>query len=86
MKKVLFVKLFFTAPDDVYDFLQCVTVGCRGVGHIKGPKFAKHANQKYCPYAEENIDLEKVLPDRLLTPDQAPEAVVPVSRDPIEKP
>lgn len=76
---------FLPAPDDVYDFLECVTVGCRGQGHIKGPKFSTHHNQKYCPYAEENIDQEKILPDRLLSPDQQPEAVVPVSREPREK-
>ncbi|KAG5900209.1 hypothetical protein JTB14_008091 [Gonioctena quinquepunctata] len=71
-------------PDDVYDFLECPTVGCRGQGHIKGPKFATHSTQKHCPYAEENIDAEKVLPDRLLSPDKSPEAVVPVSREPKE--
>nr|XP_023027008.1 lethal(3)malignant brain tumor-like protein 3 isoform X1 [Leptinotarsa decemlineata]XP_023027014.1 lethal(3)malignant brain tumor-like protein 3 isoform X1 [Leptinotarsa decemlineata]XP_023027020.1 lethal(3)malignant brain tumor-like protein 3 isoform X1 [Leptinotarsa decemlineata] len=71
-------------PDDVYDFLECPTVGCRGVGHIKGPKFATHSVEKNCPYAEDNVDAEKVLPDRLLSPDKSPEAVVPVSREPKE--
>ncbi|KAJ3655676.1 hypothetical protein Zmor_014797 [Zophobas morio] len=72
-------------PDDVYDFLECPTVGCRGMGHIQGPKFATHSEQKFCPYAEDNIDVEKVLPDRLLSPDRLIEAVVPVSREPREK-
>lgn len=79
------MKVFFLAPDDVYDFLECATVGCRGVGHIKGPKFPTHTNQRYCPYADENIDQERSLPDRLLSPDQHLEAVVPVSREPREK-
>ncbi|CAH1115475.1 unnamed protein product [Psylliodes chrysocephalus] len=69
-------------PDDVYDFLECPTVGCRGQGHIKGPKFATHSIQKHCPYADENLDIEKILPDRLLSPDKTPEAVVPVTREP----
>ncbi|KAI4461401.1 polycomb group protein [Holotrichia oblita] len=72
-------------PDDVYDFLECPTVGCRGQGHIKGPKFATHSTQKHCPYADENIDQEHTLPDRLLSPDRQLEAVVPVSREPREK-
>ncbi|XP_025837598.1 lethal(3)malignant brain tumor-like protein 3 isoform X3 [Agrilus planipennis] len=66
-------------PDDVYDFLECPTVGCRGVGHIRGPKYPTHSSQNDCPYAEENIDKENILPDRLLTPDCQVEAVVPVS-------
>ncbi|XP_060529402.1 lethal(3)malignant brain tumor-like protein 4 isoform X2 [Cylas formicarius] len=71
-------------PDDVYDFLECPTVGCRGLGHIKGLKYPTHNSRKYCPYAEENIDMERRLPDRLLSPDRNPEAVIPVSREPKE--
>ncbi|KAJ8984800.1 hypothetical protein NQ317_003714 [Molorchus minor] len=71
-------------PDDVYDFLECPTVGCRGQGHIKGAQCATHSIQKYCPYAEENIDIDRIVPDRLLSPDLSPEAVVPVSREPKE--
>uniref|UniRef100_A0A6P7F9P8 Lethal(3)malignant brain tumor-like protein 3 n=1 Tax=Diabrotica virgifera virgifera TaxID=50390 RepID=A0A6P7F9P8_DIAVI len=71
-------------PDDVYDFLECPTVGCRGQGHIKGPKFATHSTQNHCPYSEGNLDIEKILPDRLLSPDRSPAAVVPVSREPKE--
>lgn len=74
----------FTAPDDVYDFVECRTVGCKGIGHIKGPRYPTHSAQKHCPYAEENLDLEKKLPDRLLSPDKSPEEVVPVSREPKE--
>ncbi|XP_022916154.1 lethal(3)malignant brain tumor-like protein 4 isoform X2 [Onthophagus taurus] len=73
-------------PDDVYDFLECPTVGCRGQGHIQGPSYQTHSNQKYCPYADENIDnIEHNLPDRLLSPDRQLEAVVPVSREPRER-
>ncbi|CAH1991418.1 unnamed protein product [Acanthoscelides obtectus] len=71
-------------PDDVYDFLECPTVGCRGLGHIRGPKFGTHSTQKYCPYAEENIDVEKIVPDRLLSPDRTPASVEPISREPKE--
>lgn len=61
-------------------------MGCRGQGDIRGPKYLTHSTQKYCPYAEENIDADKVLPDRLLSPDRTLEAVIPVSREPREKP
>ncbi|CAG9861922.1 unnamed protein product [Phyllotreta striolata] len=69
-------------PDDVYDFLECPTVGCRGQGHIKGPKFQTHSTPKHCPYSDENLDVDKIVPDRLLSPDRSPEAVIPVSREP----
>ncbi|XP_076266492.1 lethal (3) malignant brain tumor isoform X1 [Rhynchophorus ferrugineus] len=69
-------------PDDVYDFLECPTVGCRGEGHTLGLKYTTHSVQKYCPYAEVNIDADKILPDRLLSPDRSPEAKIPVSREP----
>ncbi|KAH1009033.1 hypothetical protein HUJ04_001462 [Dendroctonus ponderosae] len=68
-------------PDDVYDFLECPTVGCRGQGHINGTS-TTHSSQKHCPYAEVNIDREKVLNDRLLSPDRSPEAKEPISRQP----
>lgn len=76
--------MIFLAPDDVYDFVECRTVGCKGTGHIKGPKYMTHSAQKHCPYAEENLDREKILPDRLLSPDKSPEEAVPVSREPKE--
>ncbi|KAF5273813.1 hypothetical protein FQA39_LY00928 [Lamprigera yunnana] len=72
-------------PDDVYDFLECPTVGCRGQGHFGGAKYSTHSTTVDCPYSDENIDREHVLPDRLLTPDTQPEAVVPISREPKEK-
>ncbi|KAK5644764.1 hypothetical protein RI129_006064 [Pyrocoelia pectoralis] len=72
-------------PDDVYDFLECPTVGCRGQGHINGPKLSTHSTTTDCPYSDENLAKDHVLPDRLLSPDRQPEAVVPISREPKEK-
>ncbi|XP_017768367.1 PREDICTED: lethal(3)malignant brain tumor-like protein 3 isoform X2 [Nicrophorus vespilloides] len=72
-------------PNDVYDFLECATIGCKGQGHIQGPIHSTHSSPKFCPYADENIDMEKILPDRLLSPDRQVEAVVPVSREPRDK-
>lgn len=69
----------------MYDFLECPTIGCRGQGHIRGPKYPTHSNPKHCPYAEDNIDAEKILPDRLLSPDRQLNEVVPVSREPKDK-
>lgn len=62
--------------------MECPTVGCRGKGHIEGAKYATHSEQKYCPYAEDNIDSERTLPDRLQSPDRLTEAVIPVQREP----
>uniref|UniRef100_A0A1I8GVG3 SAM domain-containing protein n=1 Tax=Macrostomum lignano TaxID=282301 RepID=A0A1I8GVG3_9PLAT len=41
----------------------CPTVGCRGLGHVKGPGYKSHSSIKSCPYAERNWHRE--LPDRL---------------------
>ncbi|KAL3268518.1 hypothetical protein HHI36_007628 [Cryptolaemus montrouzieri] len=73
-------------PEDVYDFLECTTIGCKGQGHILGPAQPTHSSLKDCPYADENLSKERKLPDRLLSPDRFVEAVVPVSRGPKEKP
>uniref|UniRef100_A0A1Y1M760 SAM domain-containing protein n=1 Tax=Photinus pyralis TaxID=7054 RepID=A0A1Y1M760_PHOPY len=69
-------------PNDVYDFLECPTVGCRGQGHVMGAKFSTHSTTADCPYSDENLGREHVLPDRLSSPDRRPQAVVPVSREP----
>lgn len=61
--------------------MECPTVGCRGIGHVNGPRLRLHSNQKFCPYSDENIDL-KILPDRLLSPDRHVESAVPVQREP----
>lgn len=71
-------------PEDAYDSMGCPTVGCRGDGHKAGPKFDMHSSDKNCPYAEWNLNIEKIVPDRLLSPDKSPAAVVPVSREPKE--
>ncbi|XP_066145941.1 lethal(3)malignant brain tumor-like protein 3 isoform X1 [Euwallacea fornicatus] len=73
-------------PDDVFHFLDCPTVGCRGEGHIYGMRFSRHSTQETCPYAEPNIDCDKTLPDRLLSPNRSPEAKEPISRQPRAKP
>lgn len=75
----------FTVDDDGLDIQSCLSVGCKGLGHVY-KKFGKHANLELCPYLLKNTDFETLLPDRLLSPEQVPEAVVPVSRDPVEKP
>ncbi|XP_061661370.1 lethal(3)malignant brain tumor-like protein 4 isoform X2 [Syngnathoides biaculeatus] len=43
----------------------CPTPGCRGVGHIKGPKYTGHHSAFGCPYSDINIRKELLLPDRL---------------------
>ena len=78
--------IHLAAPDDVYDFLECATVGCRGQGHIDGPRYATHNSPKHCPYADDNIDLEHHLPDRLLSSNrQVVAAIPPISMEPREK-
>nr|XP_057915637.1 lethal(3)malignant brain tumor-like protein 4 isoform X2 [Doryrhamphus excisus] len=43
----------------------CPTSGCRGVGHIKGPKYTGHHSAFGCPYSDINMRKELALPDRL---------------------
>nr|XP_020462861.1 lethal(3)malignant brain tumor-like protein 3 isoform X2 [Monopterus albus] len=43
----------------------CPTVGCNGVGHIRGPRYGTHYTQVSCPYSEMNLNKEGLLPDRL---------------------
>ncbi|XP_061821342.1 lethal(3)malignant brain tumor-like protein 4 [Nerophis lumbriciformis] len=43
----------------------CPTSGCRGVGHIKGPKYTGHHSAFGCPYSDINMRKELVVPDRL---------------------
>lgn len=43
----------------------CPTFGCRGVGHIRGPKYSHHHSLFGCPYSETNLRKDLVLPDRL---------------------
>uniref|UniRef100_A0A1B6E440 SAM domain-containing protein n=1 Tax=Clastoptera arizonana TaxID=38151 RepID=A0A1B6E440_9HEMI len=44
---------------------ECTTFGCRGDGNIKGSKYVSHQNTFLCPYSEENLNKENLLPDRL---------------------
>ncbi|KAJ8379006.1 hypothetical protein AAFF_G00232350 [Aldrovandia affinis] len=43
----------------------CPTPGCRGVGHIRGPRYTGHHSAFGCPYSEINTKKEATLPDRL---------------------
>ena len=43
----------------------CPTPGCRGIGHIKGPRYLSHNTLDACPYAPKNLFAESVIPDRL---------------------
>ncbi|KAJ8337183.1 hypothetical protein SKAU_G00384030 [Synaphobranchus kaupii] len=44
----------------------CPTPGCRGVGHIRGPRYTGHHSAFGCPYSEINTKKEVALPDRLV--------------------
>ena len=57
----------------------CRTPGCRGTGHIEGPKFSTHQTTATCPYARENLDNESNFPDRLQGSEQANE--IPIRLD-----
>ncbi|XP_011304993.1 lethal(3)malignant brain tumor-like protein 3 isoform X2 [Fopius arisanus] len=44
---------------------ECGTPGCRGIGHIKGPKFATHNSASGCPYSSQNLHKIRLNTDRL---------------------
>uniref|UniRef100_UPI00398E4518 lethal(3)malignant brain tumor-like protein 3 isoform X3 n=1 Tax=Pristiophorus japonicus TaxID=55135 RepID=UPI00398E4518 len=50
----------------------CPTPGCKGIGHIKGARYAAHYTLVSCPYSEINLNKEMVLPDRLSGERQSP--------------
>ncbi|XP_029658722.1 lethal(3)malignant brain tumor-like protein 3 isoform X1 [Formica exsecta] len=52
-------------PDNLNDRPECGTYGCRGVGHVKGPKFATHNSASGCPYSLQNLNKSVQMPDRL---------------------
>lgn len=54
-----------TAPDNLNDRPECGTYGCRGIGHIKGPKFATHNSASGCPYSPQNLHKVRQTSDRL---------------------
>lgn len=44
---------------------ECGTHGCRGIGHVKGPKYATHNSASGCPYSPQNLHKVRQLSDRL---------------------
>lgn len=44
---------------------ECGTPGCRGIGHIKGPKFVSHNSASGCPYSPQNLNRTRPFTDRL---------------------
>ncbi|XP_020712241.2 lethal(3)malignant brain tumor-like protein 3 isoform X2 [Athalia rosae] len=52
-------------PENLTDRPECGTHGCRGIGHVKGPKFAAHNSASGCPYSPQNLNRIRPLPDRL---------------------
>ncbi|XP_058797156.1 lethal(3)malignant brain tumor-like protein 3 [Phymastichus coffea] len=51
--------------DNLSERPECGTFGCRGIGHVKGPKFATHNSASGCPYSPQNINKIKTITDRL---------------------
>ncbi|XP_031224514.1 lethal(3)malignant brain tumor-like protein 4 isoform X2 [Mastomys coucha] len=49
----------------------CPTPGCRGIGHIRGPRYAGHHSAFGCPYSDMNLKREAALQDRLREQTQA---------------
>ncbi|XP_051500790.1 lethal(3)malignant brain tumor-like protein 3 isoform X2 [Myxocyprinus asiaticus] len=43
----------------------CPTPGCKGIGHIKGARYAGHHSAVGCPYSDINLNKDSILPDRL---------------------
>ncbi|KAK3773558.1 hypothetical protein RRG08_022269 [Elysia crispata] len=43
----------------------CPTLGCSGIGHIKGARYTGHHSAFGCPYSETNMSKESTLTDRL---------------------
>ncbi|XP_069324354.1 lethal(3)malignant brain tumor-like protein 4 isoform X1 [Eulemur rufifrons] len=49
----------------------CPTPGCRGIGHIRGPRYSGHHSAFGCPYSDMNLKKEATLLDRLREQTQA---------------
>ncbi|XP_053769395.1 lethal(3)malignant brain tumor-like protein 4 [Desmodus rotundus] len=43
----------------------CPTPGCRGIGHIRGPRYSGHHSAFGCPYSDMNLKKEATLHNRL---------------------
>lgn len=56
---------YYIAPDNLNDRPECGMYGCRGIGHIKGPKYATHNSASGCPYSPQNLHKLKQMSDRL---------------------
>ncbi|XP_076291350.1 lethal (3) malignant brain tumor isoform X3 [Lasioglossum baleicum] len=52
-------------PDNLNDRAECGMYGCRGIGHVKGPKYATHNSASGCPYSPQNLHKVRQLSDRL---------------------
>ncbi|XP_043506914.1 lethal(3)malignant brain tumor-like protein 3 isoform X3 [Frieseomelitta varia] len=52
-------------PDNLNDRPECGTYGCKGIGHVKGPKYATHNSASGCPYSPQNLHKVRQLSDRL---------------------
>ncbi|XP_024880512.1 lethal(3)malignant brain tumor-like protein 3 isoform X2 [Temnothorax curvispinosus] len=52
-------------PDNLNDRPECGTYGCRGIGHVRGPKFLTHNSASGCPYSPQNLNKSGQMPDRL---------------------
>lgn len=54
-----------TVPEIGNDRSECGIHGCRGIGHIKGPKFVSHNSPSGCPYSTQNLPKIRIVSDRL---------------------
>ncbi|XP_043269397.1 lethal(3)malignant brain tumor-like protein 3 isoform X2 [Venturia canescens] len=52
-------------PESAVERSECGSYGCRGIGHVKGPKFAGHNSASGCPYSLQNLHKARLLSDRL---------------------
>ncbi|XP_073471658.1 lethal(3)malignant brain tumor-like protein 4 isoform X1 [Aquarana catesbeiana] len=43
----------------------CPIPGCKGIGHVRGPRYGTHYTAVGCPYSEVNLNRESLLQDRL---------------------
>nr|DBA33667.1 TPA: hypothetical protein GDO54_001313 [Pyxicephalus adspersus] len=44
----------------------CPIPGCKGIGHVRGPRYGTHYTAVGCPYSEVNLNRESLLQDRLI--------------------
>ncbi|KER21683.1 hypothetical protein T265_10053 [Opisthorchis viverrini] len=44
----------------------CPTVGCKGYGHVKGPRYSYHQRVSGCPYADANLKRDVIRPHERL--------------------